>query len=375
MKRLLSTTAGLALLFFAGCHSNESTNTKTEKTDSTYAIIGKVTGQDSGMIYIYHRNDGKVDSASLDHGYFKLNGKADTAEYCIIRLSKNKGSIDFFLENGKISILIKKDSLESSLIQGTKTQEEFAYFENTISKSVYARTSALDIAYKKAVEKKDRKSIDSMEKEYDLLDIEYRLLITDFVKSHPGSVVSAFLIYNNFTYNPSVSKLDSLYNLLDTTIRAGYYGRKIVSTIAKEKITGIGKTAPVFESTDVNGKVKSITALKGKYVLLDFWASWCGPCRQENPAVVKAYHRFHDKGFDIFGVSLDTDKAKWITAIKKDGLDWTQVSDLKGWKADVVALYGIQGIPMNYLLDKNGIIVAKGLRGEDLAKKLEELLH
>ncbi len=135
----------------------------------------------------------------------------------------------------------------------------------------------------------------------------------------------------------------------------------IQNIIVKEKLTAIGNPAPVFVNNDVNGKPVSFTSLKGKYVLLDFWASWCGPCRLENPAVVKAYHRFHDKGFDIFGISLDTDKSKWMAAIKKDGLDWTQVSDLKGWKADVVSLYGVQGIPMNYLLDNNGIIVAKGL--------------
>ena len=110
-------------------------------------------------------------------------------------------------------------------------------------------------------------------------------------------------------------------------------------------------------------------------MLVDFWASWCGPCRQENPAVVKDYHQYHDKGFDILGVSLDETKADWLEAIKKDGLNWAQVSDLKGWKNDVAVEYGIQGIPMNYLLDKEGRIVAKGLRGEDLTKKLQELLH
>jgi thiol-disulfide isomerase/thioredoxin len=374
MKRLLLSATGLALLFLAACHSNDETNTQPEKRDSTYAIIGKVTGQDSGTIYIRHRKNGMIDSASLDHGYFKFNGKADTTEYCLLSLSNNKGAKDFFLENGKISMLIKKDSIESALISGTKTQDEFAYFESFYAKSIYDRNSTLDIAYRKAVEKKDKHVIDSLDKIYESLDNEFKQLITEYVKSHPGSTVSAFLVYGNFNYNPRVSQLDSLYHMLDTTVRAGYYGKLIVSTLATERLTGIGNAAPVFASDDVNGKEVSLSTTKGNYVLLDFWASWCGPCRRENPNVVKAFHKFHGKGFDIFGVSLDDDKSKWIAAIKKDGLDWTQVSDLKGWKADVVSLYGIKGIPMNYLLDKNGIIVAKGLRGDELDSKLAELL-
>lgn len=374
MKRLVLSAAGLALLFLAACHSNDETNTKTEKADSTYAIIGKVTGQDSGTVYIRHRKNGTIDSAKLDHGYFKFSGKADTAEYCLLSLTNNKGAIDFFLENGKISILIKRDSIASSLISGTKTQDEFFYFENSYAKTVYDRNAALDVTYKKAVDRQDKKAIDSMEKIYDTLDTEYKQLITEYVKSHPASTVSAFLIYSNFNYNPRVSQLDSLYHMLDTTARAGYYGKLIVATLATERLTGIGNAAPVFESSDVNGKKISIASAKGNYVLLDFWASWCGPCRRENPNVVKAFHKFHGKGFDIFGVSLDVDKSKWIAAIKKDGLDWTQVSDLKGWKADVVSLYGIKGIPMNYLLDKNGVIVAKGLRGDELDSKLTDLL-
>lgn len=373
MKNLLLPFFCCSLYLLIACNGHETPNQQTEKSDSSYAIIGKVTGQDSGLIYLIHRQSGKTDSTTLDHGFFKFNGKADTAELC--RISLNDQMKSFFLENGKISMLIKKDSVRNAIISGTKTQDDYNYFQNHITKDLTDRMAQVDKAYDVANNSKNMKARDSLEKLYEALDLEQKQLVMDYTKSHPASILTAFLIYNNFTYNTRMGQLDSLYRQLDTNLRITYFGNLIHNTIEKMKFTAIGNPAPDFSSNDVNGKPVSLASFKGKYVLLDFWASWCGPCRQENPRVVKAYHKFHDKGFDIFGVSLDDTKADWVKAIKKDGLDWTQVSDLKGWQADAASLYGVKAIPMNYLIDKNGIIVAKGLRGEDLEKKLQDILH
>ena len=136
----------------------------------------------------------------------------------------------------------------------------------------------------------------------------------------------------------------------------------------------VGKQAPDISLPDPDGNLKTLSSLRGKYVLLDFWAGWCGPCRFENPNVVRLYQKYKDRGFDVYSVSLDSDRNKWLGAIEADGMEWTQVSDLKKWESAVVPLYNIDAIPMAFLLDTNGVILAKDLRGKELESKIENLL-
>ena len=180
-----------------------------------------------------------------------------------------------------------------------------------------------------------------------------------------------------YQFNSHAADLEGVqkaYSNLDGSIQESFFGKKLKEVAEALKTTGIGGKAPNFTLPTPNNTSITLSSFKGKYVLVDFWASWCSPCRQENPNVVKAFNQFKNKNFTILGVSLDEDKAAWQQAIMKDNLTWQHVSDLKGWNSDVAALYGVKGIPANFLLDTEGKIIAKDLRGEDLVNKLLDVL-
>jgi len=198
--------------------------------------------------------------------------------------------------------------------------------------------------------------------------------LAKFIKLHPDAFASVYILNMMITVIPGETA-QVYYDELTPLYKNTSYAMSIQKTIDAKKVTAIGKIAPDFEEPDTSGKMVKLSDFKGKYVLLDFWASWCGPCREENPNVVKAYQRFHDKGFTVLSVSLDQPgkKANWLNAIHHDGLTWTQVSDLRFWDNTAAILYGIKAIPQNFLLDKDGRIIAINIKGEDLNKKLMEL--
>jgi thiol-disulfide isomerase/thioredoxin len=376
MKKICSRTFAVTLMLFTACHGGDAGKDKTSRKDTSYAIIGKITGQDTGTIYLYHDRTGAKDSARLDHGYFTFKGRSDSAEFCNLAIYKAgdpnnlKG---FFLENGKLSMLIKKDSLDDAIITGTATQDEFNQFDNVDDKPYQDRHGEIMKQYRAARDRKDQKAMDSLDRAYDHQDSLHKAFISEYARTHPSSTVAAYEVYENFRYNPDAKQVEKLYGILNDSARTTHYGHKLNELVKHALATDLGQVAPDFSVPDAAGKPVSLASFKGKYVLLDFWASWCGPCRRENPAVVKAYQRFHEKGFDIFSVSIDESRDEWLAAVKKDGLTWTQASDLKGWETPATTLYGIQGIPMNFLLDKEGRIIGKELRGDNLIKRLQEI--
>lgn len=192
------------------------------------------------------------------------------------------------------------------------------------------------------------------------------------IRQNPTSVVSAFALSTPQIFNAdeNFGFADSVATQLKKAQPNSRYTKALVQTLEPLRKTAIGTVAPDINLTNPEGKTVALSSLRGQYVLLDFWASWCGPCRQENPNVVKTYEQYKGKKFTIYGVSLDQDKGKWEKAIQADGLTWTHVSDLKGWQSAAGQAYGVQSIPMNFLLDPQGRIIAKNLRGETLAAEL-----
>jgi peroxiredoxin len=378
MKYFFAISAVLIFLI-QSCQSPNSGQTKS-LSDSTYTISGKIAGLDSGFVYLFNRQSGsdKTDSARVQNGIFTFTGRADTPQYFLLGIlnpeQHNKEfRLGFFVQNGQINISGKRDSIDKSLISGSPTEDEYRSFLAS-RKSLDDEEKGLENIYDSLQKKDDKPGMDSLQKIFKLFGQKEKDFLKSYAKNHPESYVTAMEIYQNFSYNPDAKELDSIYNDLSLSIQNSYFGKKIKDVLDIAKKTDIGNEAPVFAQNDASGKSVSLASFKGKYVLVDFWASWCGPCRAENPNVVKAYQKFHAKGFDILGVSLDEEKDKWIAAVKKDNLDWSQVSDLQGWKNNVAMLYGVQGIPMNFLIDKEGKIIGKGLRGDDLDSKLEALL-
>ncbi len=369
---------GFAVIL-TSCGNQTKSGSKAGSSEvAEYQLKGSIKGLESGWVYLYHpeKEQQIPDSSKIEDGKFSFSGEVAHPEFVLLGYDQGgqkRFPLGFFLDGGKITLNGTLDSLYKADITGSAAQEDLKKF-NAMRTPIDVKQEQLYNDYQAASMSGDERKALQIQKDYELLEEEGKELVSRFIKEHPASYVSAFQLAQNFSYDIVPSQVEPLYNALDDKIKNSHFGKTVKESLDAAKTTAVGSIAPDFTLNDTKGKPVSLAAFRGKYILVDFWASWCGPCRQENPTVVKAYQNYKSKGFDILGVSLDEKKDKWEQAIKQDKLEWTQVSDLKGWQSDVAELYGVKAIPMNYLLDKEGKIIAKSLRGADLIRRLGELL-
>jgi thiol-disulfide isomerase/thioredoxin len=347
-----------------------------QNTRRSFTLTGDIKGLKDAYIFLDLPvgDSSKRDSAAVTSGHFVV--KDSIAEPSMGFLFTSRNYLRVFLENSDIHIKGNVDSFWNSKISGSLSHSAY----DSLNASVEGLTEQADSLSALLRDDTDMKidpgSKSAIQARLSALKEQKMERIRAYILKYPESQVGVYKISEFALRNYPVLEMEKLFNLLDTAAQQSGAGKTLKKRLTILKRGSIGEPMNDFTQDDVNKRPVAFAQYnKGKYVLVDFWASWCHPCRAENPNVLKAYHLYKDKGLDILGVSLDEDSAAWKKAVLEDKLPWTQVSDLKGWQNAVAVAYGIRGIPDNFLVDPNGIIVAKDLRGAELEQKLAELLN
>jgi thiol-disulfide isomerase/thioredoxin len=353
-----------------------------------FLLKGRIKGMQEGQkVMLDYRDNGKVvkDSVMVKNGIFLLKGKVTDAVQAKIILKdmvEDKGPMTrekmaaldmqkFYLENKVFSI--EGDHMKTAVIKGGHAQEDYTVLKSEL-KPLEDRMKTLSEKMEQYVKEKNTQKREELFPQVRNLRLEISNTEEEFMRQHNDSYVTLDLL-NERSVLIDVKKAGPAFDALSPRLKSSAQGKVLGERIHIAMKTAVGKPALNFVQNDTEGRPVSLTSLKGKYVLVDFWASWCGPCRAENPNVLKAYNKYKDKNFEIIAISLDDEKEPWLKAIKADGLPWIQVSDLKGWKNEVAILYDVRAVPQNFLVGPDGIIVGKNLRGDKLEKKLAELIE
>ena len=356
-----------------------------EKETEGFVINGKIDATANGKLATLTSIDRSeptiLDTATVVNGSVTLKGTITTPDLYLLTIENIQGRLPIMVENETMEVILYADSLQSSLVNGSKENEMFKSFQD-IAKPLQKQNIVLGNKYREAQSKNDMTTMQAVRKTFDSLVAANNTKSVKSISTNNNSITSAIILEDLLRAKSiDLPKANDLHTNFTDYVKNSRPAKEVKRVIDASLATEIGSKAPEFSAPNPAGETIALNDIKGKVTIIDFWAAWCGPCRKENPNVVNVYKKYHDKGLEIIGVSLDGSsrqpnaKDAWMKAIASDSLNWHQVSNLKYFDDPVAKLYNIQSIPATFILDSDGKIVAKNLRGPALEQKIAELLN